>query len=90
VTELAAVLTATARFLKSYDEFCYKSELFILCLVYLIKNMFVYSVYLDLGFIKSSLECWSVLCPSAPIFGKLGLKLWNELQFNYDLEQNAF
>jgi hypothetical protein len=52
-----------------------------LYLVYLIKNMFGYSMYLDLGFITSSPDYWSVLCPLAPIFGKLGLKLWNQLQF---------
>lgn len=50
-------------FLRSYDKLCYESILLILCLVYFIENMFVYSVYLDLGFIKSSLEYWSVLCP---------------------------
>jgi hypothetical protein len=35
-------------------------------------------------------ECWSVLCPSAPIYGKLGLKFRNQLQFKCDSEQNTF
>jgi hypothetical protein len=34
--------------------------------------------------------CWSEMCPSASIFGILGLKLRNQLQFKCDLEQNTF
>jgi hypothetical protein len=38
----------------------------------------------------SSAECWSVLCPSTPIFCKLSLKLWNQLHFKCCLEENTF
>jgi hypothetical protein len=33
---------------------------------------------------------WSVSCPSTTSFSKLVLKLGNQLQFKYDLEQNTF
>jgi hypothetical protein len=35
-----------------------------------------------------STEYWSVLCPPTPICGKVGLKLWNKLQFKCALQQN--
>lgn len=40
-------------------------------------------------FSASSPECWSVLYPSVPIFGELGLKLVNQLQFKCDLNRNT-
>jgi hypothetical protein len=36
-----------------------------------------------------SLDYWSV-CPAPSLFGKLGLKSGNQLQFKCDLEQNTF
>jgi hypothetical protein len=38
----------------------------------------------------SSPEYWSVPCPPIPISGKLTFKLGYQLQFQCDLERNAF
>jgi hypothetical protein len=39
---------------------------------------------------KLLLDNWSVLCKSPPIFGKMGFKLGNQLQFKRGLEHNTF
>jgi hypothetical protein len=59
----------------------------------LVLNLYIYRIKYAVkqtrNFFTRILEC-TTICPSTPIFGKLGLKFGNHFQFKCDLEHNTF